>query len=171
MDVAGELRLLALAPSGETYIVEIGGRTWLVQPPGAGGSRVVDETVVERAVSEHGFDRVDRVFHSAEDLDAYRNEVAARIAPEFATRPESYDADDVRRLLVVAKRWRANRDPRGVPLVRSLLQTPVVATNAELLSEIAALLDPGPPDLLTSRPPSEIGRAARERFRAPAVAA
>jgi len=159
-----ELRLLALAPSGETYFVEIDGVAWLMRPPGAGGARSVDPSVVDRAVTNHGFERVDRTFERAEDLDAFRNEVAARIAPDEATRPESFDEDDVRRLLGVARRWRAADDPRAGRLLSRLLEAPAALANRDLLLEIAELLKPEPAIDLSTKAPDVLGQAARERF-------
>ena len=160
----GGIRLLAIAPSGETYVVEITGRTWIVYPPGAGDPRPADMSAAERAVSDHGFEWVDKVFDNPEELDAYRNEVAARVAPEVATRLELFDEDDARRLLAVARRWHAEGDPRGTRLARRLLRVPVVRTNADLASDIVDLIDIETPVNLTRPAETLVGQVARDRF-------
>ena len=83
----GSIALLAMAPSGETYMVrDEFGRTWLIQPPGAGDPRVIEPDVVELAVARHGFDRIDRDFPSWSDLDRFRQARAASAAPPRRSR-------------------------------------------------------------------------------------
>lgn len=165
------IRLLAIAPSGETYFVEIDGRTWLVRPRGAGDPQIVDPSVVERAVAVHGFQPEDRVFATPDELDAFRNDLAASIAPEVATRVESFDEEDVRRMLTVARRWLSADDARGVRLLRALLRAHAVRNAPDLLAEILDLLQRGSAvPVLVSPADTEKGRKAREQYQAPQAA-
>ncbi len=95
--------LLAMAPSGDTYLArDPGGLVWLLQPVVDGESQIVEPDTAERAVATHGFERIDRTFPSWRDLDDFVEEQAARSAPGIDLDPAALDVDDVRRLLGIA---------------------------------------------------------------------
>ncbi len=102
------IMLIAMAPSGETFITRDGnGRVWLHQPEGAGGAGPIADAVAERAVADHGFDRIDEEFETWAALDEFRQARAARVTPAVIVDRNALDLDDVERLLGVGKRWRA----------------------------------------------------------------
>jgi len=165
----GNIALLAMAPSGETYMVrdEIG-RLWLMQPPGAGDPRVIEADVVEVAVARHGFDRVDRDFTSWSDLDDFRQARAASATPPLPVKERPLDLDDVERLFRVVRRW---ADQGQIPGARraafTLLAAPVVRADAEvhgrLLAFVQELEEPASP--FVSVAASDEKRRVRERYR------
>lgn len=69
--------LLAMAPSGESYMVsDAADRVWSIRPPGAGEPRMVETEMVDIAIAKHGFERVDREFQSWAEADRFRLERA-----------------------------------------------------------------------------------------------
>ncbi|HVF13722.1 MAG TPA: hypothetical protein VM942_03935 [Acidimicrobiales bacterium] len=168
----GSIALLAMAPSGETYMVrDEFGRTWLIQPPGAGDPRVIEPDVVELAVARHGFDKIDQDFPSWSDLDRFRQARAASAAPPLAVEARPLDLDDVERLFRVVRRW---ADQGEVHCARravfALLAAPAVRADAEvhgrLIAFVQGLEEPASP--FVAAPTSEEKRRARDRYRAAA---
>jgi len=120
--------LVAMAPSGETFVTrEANGRVWLHQPEGAGGAGPIDEATVARAVTDHGFDRIEQDFDGWAALDAFRQERAALVTPPVVVDRDALDLDDVEEMVAVARRWVDEGDgARARRLAFALLRVPAV---------------------------------------------
>ena len=170
-----DIRLLAMAPSGETLVVrDRGGRVWLHPPQGAGRPELIDEALADRVVADHGFERIDQPFPSWEALDSFRQERAARLAPEVVVDRDALDLGDVERLWAVARRWAVEgQGVRAKRLAFELLRVPAVradeATHDALVSFVEELEEPR---LVTrSRAGTSLQSAARERWQSLDIAA
>lgn len=162
------ITLLALAPSGETLMVrDRSGRIWLIRPPGAGPSQLVDVPVVERAIADHGFLRIEQDFENWETLEAYRQERAAEIMPGVAVSRHALDSEDVRRLLGVARRWITDdRGPQARALALELLRTNAARQDINLHEELVSFLadmNELRPDFV-SEPATPLQASARQRW-------
>ena len=120
-DGNGQVTLVAMPPSAEVFIARDDGVLWLVSPPGAGGPERVNEEIVERAVAQHGFERIDQDFDGWAELDAERQRRAGEEMPEVQVDLEHFDAEDVEGLLgALESRPRPGpgsaRAPRGASL-------------------------------------------------------
>ena len=170
-----DIKLLAMAPSGETLVVrDRSGRVWLHPPQGAGRPELIDEAVAERSVADHGFDRIDQAFPSWEALDSFRQGRAARVTPDVVVDRAALDMRDVERLWAVARRWVVEgQGPRARRLAYELLRVPAVradeATHNGIVSFVEGLEEPR---LATrSRPATELQSAARARWQSLDLAA
>ena len=160
--------LVAMAPSGETFITrDSGGRLWLHQPEGAGGAGSIDEARARRAVADHGFEPVDREFADWASLDEFRQQQAAQVTPAVVVEVDAFDLEDVDRLLAVGRDWKDEGDLTGAwRLVVELLRVPAVradaATHETLVGFLAELSKPedGPSPASTS----PVKARARERW-------
>src|SRR5437588_3073505 len=126
-----DITLLAMAPSGETFFArDRSGRVWLYQPLGAGAPEVVDEDLAERAIADHGFDRIGQGFRTWQALDDFRQVHAERLAPRVKLDRNDLDLDDVARFLAVAQRWATEGEgPRARKLLLRLLRVPAVRAD------------------------------------------
>jgi len=162
------ITLLAMAPSGETFITRHGrGRVWLHQPEGAGGAGPIADTVVERAVADHGFDRIDQDFETWAALDEFRQARAARVTPPVVVDRDALDLDDVRWLIGVGERWRAKGEgARARRLVLELMRVPAVLGDAESHELLVTCLEQvdEPPIVVASAPSSPLKARAQERW-------
>jgi len=163
------ITLLAMAPSGETFIVRHpNGQVWLIQPAGAGEPELVDEEVVARAVADHGFHRLDEEFESWADLDDFRQRRAAEVTPEVIVDRDALDLDDVRQFLDAGRRWVADGEgPLALSLALELLRVPVVRADPQALDSVVSFLETlnaAPPDI-HSQPTTPLQSAARDRWR------
>src|SRR4051794_9434772 len=160
--------LVAMAPSGETFITrDSGGRLWLHQPEGAGGAGPIDQESALRAVADHGFEPLDREFADWASLDDFRQERAAQVTPAVVVNVNAFDLEDVDRLLAVGRDWKDEGDLTGAwRLVRELLRVPAVRADATALETLADFLaelskpQDGPPPVSTSPAKAR----ARERW-------
>lgn len=157
-----------MAPSGETFLArDRRGQVWLYQPVGAGEPRVVDEALTQRAIADHGFDRVDQEFETWQALDAYRRAHAVPLGPNVQLDRDDLDRENVERFLGVAQRWVAGGEARRArKLVLRLLRLPVVRGDAEVQERLLALLDEfeEPPVRVEPAQLDPLKRAARERW-------
>jgi len=137
----GEVTLVAMPPSGETFIArDAQGVLWLVAPPGAGGPEVITDDVMTRAIADHGFDVVDEQCANWAELDDVRQRRTGTIdGPVLEV--ERYDAVDVRRVLTTIERLRTdNKVGRARRIAHVLLRAPVVREDSELYLTIVELL-------------------------------
>jgi hypothetical protein len=138
------LVLLAMAPSGETFLVRDRQQTiWLVLPPGAGLPQQASSEDVDDAVAGHGWDRIEREYPSWADLDAGRQQLVASRGPQARVDVSRFDAEDVRRVLGVVAGWRQGGDIVRARRVLHRLQreAPVVRQQDELYVAINEALD------------------------------
>lgn len=135
--------LVAMPPSGEVFIVrDHDGAQWLVQPPGAGDPELVTDKVVERAVIDHGFDRIEESFETWKHLDADRQRRAGIGHTAMHVDVERFDAEDVRQMMRAMRRCRQRGEiPRAVRVAHRLLRAPVLREDLELFEELVAFLD------------------------------
>lgn len=166
-DLPHEVTLVAMPPSGEVFIArDDDGVLWLIPPPGAGEAERVEQEVVERAVVDHGFDRIEQGFATWELLDAERQRRAGIGLEPTQVDFTRFDAEDVDRLLRALDRARgAGQVARARRFALRLLQAPIVSSDADLLSRVAGFLlelDTIPP----SAPPSVIHEPEPERLAA-----
>ncbi len=138
-----QITLLAMAPSGETFLArDERGQVWLYQPLGAGAPEIVSESLVERAVADHGFDRIDQSFASWQALDEFRQRRAIRLAERVTVDRDALTLDDVERLLKVAHRWLQDGETgRASRLLTSLLRLPSVRADAPMNDRLLSLLE------------------------------
>ena len=164
------ITLLAMAPSGETYLArDRFGKVWLFQPVGAGETTEVDAGLVERAVAFGGFDRIDEHFDSWDELERFRQVRAALVVPDVVVDPERLDGDDVTEMLVVATRWRDAGEPvRAQRAVLALLRLPIARADPDLNERLVSFLEglTQPPARFPSEPRTAMHQAARERYAA-----
>lgn len=162
------ITLLAMAPSGETYLArDRAERVWLFQPIGAGEPEIVDPSLVGRAVAHGGFDRVDRDFESWDDLDRFLNDRASLVVQEFVRDPSELDSHDVARLLAVARSWMDDgHHRRATQTALALLSLPAARADVAVHDRLVALLvelgQPSP--RWRSEPKTDAQRAVRERW-------
>ena len=160
--------LVAMAPSGETFITrDSGGRLWLHQPEGAGGAGPIDEASAKRAVADHGFEPVDREFADWASLDDFRQQRAARVTPAVVVDVDAFDLDDIHRLLAVGREWKDEGDLTGAwRLVRELLRVPAVRADARAYETLVDFLEElsKPEDSPSPAPTSPVKARARERW-------
>jgi hypothetical protein len=163
------IALLAMAPSGETYMArDPFGRVWLLQPPGAGEPLVIDASVVDAAVGKHGFERVDREFTSWAELDRFRLEMASLTTRLPAAEARPLDLEDVARLFGVVRRWAAGGETsRARQASFALLEEPVVLGDPAVHHRILLFLkDLGEPrSLLAPDPGSDDKAKYHDRWR------
>lgn len=162
------ISLLAMAPSGETYLArDAFGRVWLMQPRGAGEPEIVDPSLVDKAVAYGGFDRVDEAFDSWADLDRFRQGRVAMIIPEVAVDTDRLDCDDVDEMLTIALRWVDDGEPqRARRAALALLRLRVVREDDHLNERVVALLEEldQPPEVFPTEAKTEEQRAFRDRW-------
>lgn len=162
--------LLAMAPSGETFFArDSSERVWLIQPEGAGPPRTVDDRLVQRAVADHGFERVEREFSTWPELDDFRQALATRVTPDQIIDRDAFDLEDLRLLIDVAQRWVAEGEGRRARrLALELLRVPAIVADLEthewLVSFIESLDEPRAG--LRSVPSTSRQSAARARWQA-----
>ncbi|HJQ03106.1 MAG TPA: hypothetical protein VJ851_16035 [Jatrophihabitans sp.] len=152
------LVLLAMAPSGETFLVrDRQGTVWLVLPPGAGLPQQASGQDVEDAVARHGWNRIDREYTSWSELDAGRQQLVVSRGAQARVDVSGFDAEDVRRVLGVISGWRQRGDAvRGRRVLHKLLrEAPIVRRQDELyeavneaLKELDAMSPEPPPTIL-----------------------
>lgn len=170
-------RLVAMARSGEAFVTSDDRHgLWLHMPPGAGGAGLIDEASVERAVAYHDFTRIDRDFETWAELDEFRQREAAKFAPPVEIDPAELDAEDVRDMLGVARRWATEGEAaQSNRLVRRLLTVPAAVANTDLLEEVVAALSWADESSLVVRlrqvPTDTRKSEARRRYMGEAVAA
>ena len=162
------IALLAMAPSGETYLARDHiGRIWLMPPRGAGEPEVVDVDVVDRAIAYGGFDQIDEEFDSWPDLDRFRQERAALVVPDVIVDRDRLDAEDVCEMVAVVRRW-IDDGERGQArrATFALLRLPVALDDAALHERLVTILEeldqPAMP--FRSQPVTATKRAARDRW-------
>jgi hypothetical protein len=162
------ITLLAMAPSGETYLArDRGGRIWLIQPLGAGENEVVDTDLVERAVADGGFDRIDAQFNSWEELDRFRQERAALVVPDIVVDRDRLDAEDVDEMLAVVRKWiDGGERARARRATFAFLKLPIARTEATIHERLVAILEELERPLMRfqSQPVTATQRAARDRW-------
>ena len=134
--------LVAMPPSGEVFVArDHDGVLWLIPPPGAGEPQRVNEEIVERAVVDHGFDRVDQRFASWALLDAERQRLAGEGLTAMQVDFTRFDADDVVRLVAALGRARdKGQVPRARRFAHRLLEAPVVRREDELYDRVVGFL-------------------------------
>ena len=148
----GHVTLVAMPPSGEVFLVrDFDDVLWLISPPGAGGPERVDDEVVERALTDHGFELIDESFAGWEQLDRERQRRAGIGAPVARVDVDGFDVEDVERVLHTAERWRARGQTlRARRIAHRLLDAPVVLTDTALhhrLVRFLQQLDETPPSM------------------------
>ena len=167
MQPIDRVTLVAMPPSGEVFIArDNDGVQWLIPPPGAGQPKQIGDEVVERAVVDHGFERVEVSFASWDLLDAERQRRAGEglipVQVDFAR----FDTDDVDRLLgALARARRRGQIVRARRFAHRLLEAPVVLRDVELHGRVVSFLlelD----DIPTSAPPTVSGAPNPERLAA-----
>ncbi len=157
-----------MAPSGETVLVrDQFNRVWLIQPREAGEPRVVDPSLVERAVVYGGFDRVGRSFDNWDELDQERRARASIVTPATVVDRAALDAADVVEMLEVAARWAvAGQVARARHAVLALLGLPLAMADSAVHTRLIAFLrevsEPVSP--FQSAPSTAAHRAARDRW-------
>lgn len=160
-----------MPPSGEVFIARDNhGTLWLIPPPGAGQAEIISDEIVDRAVVDHGFQRVEESFPSWDLLDAERQRRAGEGLTPVKVDVTHFDAEDVRRLLGALDRARAKGQiPRARRFAHRLLEAPVVRNDDALYERIVSFLlaldeIPAPMPLTISGDAEPSGRAvARER--------
>jgi hypothetical protein len=173
------LVLLAMAPSGETFLVRDRQRTiWLVLAPGAGLPQQATDQDVDDSIIRHGWNRIDREFNSWSDLDAGRQQLVSSRGPRVQVDVSRFDAEDVRRVLAVVSNWRQRGDGvRGRRLLHRLLrEAPVVRLSDELydavteaLTELDTMSPQPPPSVLRFTDDRRL-REAQDRLKIPVAA-
>lgn len=160
--------LVAMAPSGEALVRDPDGRLWLLQPEGAGGSRPLSPETASYVIPRAGLKPIDRDFESWAELDAWRNEKAARITPGVTVDRDALDGTDVERLLGVARRWAAaGEGNRARQLVFELLRVPALLGDPVLHDGVVAFAQSlaQPPVEVVAPPPADpLKAAARHRW-------
>lgn len=140
------IALLAMAPSGESFLArDQSGTTWLVHPPGAGDAEVVSGEIVDEAVRQ-GWDRVEQTFTSWAQLDNARQVRVAATGRQGRVDVSRFDGEDVRRVLAVVDSWqRSGEVIRARRALHRLLQdaTVVRADNGlfETVTRVLTELD------------------------------
>ena len=132
-------RLVAMAPSGETYISFTPDRGyWLHVPVGARGAGPINESMVEQAVALHGFERLGVDVGTWEEL---KQAVEEHTTPPPEIEDATFDAVDVREMLHVARQWAAEGEgDRARRLVVELLKVPTVRSDDHLYDAVVAML-------------------------------
>ena len=134
---------------------------------GAGEPEVVDVKVVDRAVVDGGFDKVDEEFDNWEDLDRFRQERAALVVPDVIVSQERLDAEDVDEMLPVVRKWiDGGEGERARRATFALLRLPVARADDEMHERLVAFLEEldRPPLRFQSPSLSATKRAARDRW-------
>jgi len=162
--------LVAMPPSGEVYIVrDHDGAQWLIQPPGAGSPEPVTDEVVERAVIDHGFDRIEQSFDTWAQLDAERQRRAGTGLTAMRVDVEHFDSEDVRQMMRALQRCPQRGEIlRARRVAHRLLRAPVILDDlglyrglVQFLEELDMIL---PPTLLLANDDDDSERRpARER--------
>jgi hypothetical protein len=158
------LVLLAMAPSGETFLVRDRQQTiWLVLPPGAGLPQQASSEDVDEAVARHGWDRIEREYASWSDLDSGRQQLVASHGPQPRVDVSRFDAADVRRVLGVVADWRQRGDAvRGRRVLHRLLrEAPIVRQQDDLFDAVNEALTEL--DTMSPEPPPTALRFANDR--------
>jgi hypothetical protein len=131
--------LVAMAPSGETFLARDAEGALLLFPPGRPPEQVDDE-VAERAVLA-GFVRVDMPFASWVALDQERQRRAGSVVRDFAVDVTTWDVARLRRALPALETWiEQGRTGPARTVLHQLLRAPVVRAQDGLLDEISGLL-------------------------------
>jgi hypothetical protein len=120
--------LVAMPPSGEVFLARDGdGVLWLIPAPGAGEPERVDGEIVERAVVDHGFERVEESFATWALLDEERQRRAGIGLTPVTVDFERFDRADVERLLGALGRARGRGQvARARRFAHRLLAAPVL---------------------------------------------
>jgi len=143
--------LVAMPPSGEVYIArDNDGTQWLIQPPGAGDPEPVTDEVVEQAVIDHGFDRIEQSFETWDELDAERQRRAGIGLTAMRVDVERFDAEDVRQMMRALRRCRQRGEIlRARRVAHRLLRAPVILEDdvqyralVQFLEELDAVPSP-----------------------------
>jgi hypothetical protein len=134
------ITLVAMAPSGETFIArDADGVVRLYAP--ARPAHAVDGETVERALLA-GFNRVEMCFASWPELDAERQRRAGLIRRDVRADLTTWDAARTRRAFSQLASWIvAGRVTSARRVLQELLHAPVVMQEHTLVEEIAELLD------------------------------
>lgn len=134
------ITLVAMAPSGETFIARDADGVLRLYAPARPPEGVDDETV-ERALLA-GFDRVEKSFASWAELNAERQRRAGLIRRDVRADVTTWDAARTRRAFSQIASWIvAGRVTSARRVLQELLHAPVVMQEPTLVEEIAELLD------------------------------
>jgi hypothetical protein len=134
--------LVAMPPSGEVFLARDGdGVLWLIPAPGAGEPERVDGEIVERAVVDHGFERVEESFATWALLDEERQRRAGIGLTPVTVDFERFDRADVERLLGALGRARGRGQvARARRFAHRLLAAPVLRGDDELYERVVGFL-------------------------------
>lgn len=163
-DTSRLVTLVAMPDSGEVFIVrDDNGAVWLIQPPGAGDPELITNGVVERAVVDHGFERIEESFTSWAQLDAERQRRAGVGLTPRGVDVERFDSEDVAQVMRALQRCRRRGQiVRARRVAHRLLRAPVLQRDLGLyrgLVEFLEELDAIPPS-----PPFSVVDDASERM-------
>lgn len=166
VDATRHVTLVAMPRSGEVFIVRDNrGEQWLISPPGAGDPQRVDDEVVERAIVDHGFARIEESFVSWAALDDDRQRRAGIGLTATRLEVDGFDAEDIRQLMRALHRSRERGEiPRARRVAHRLLSAPVLHQDLDLFRGLVEFLE----ELDAIRAPSPASVADDDPERAPA---
>ncbi len=160
------VELVAMAPSGETFVARDGAGVLRLYSP-AQAPRVVEEEIVERAILA-GFDRVGESFTTWAELESARQRRASVLAPSLTTDVSDWDDNRVARALGVVNTWITDgKIAAARRVLYELLRAPGVQRSPATLNQISNLLqrcERREVVHVPTDPPDELKAAARERM-------
>lgn len=161
------IALIAMDPSGASLVLCDGhGRVWLYPPEGTGGPRVIEFDAAEEIIAWQDMERIDREFASWAELEAFRQERAARLTPETVADVEAFDLEDVEELVAVAEGWHDDGDTdQARKLVVRLLRAPVARADPAAYDLLLAALESLEPLADSSGQPTHPRAEARPRLK------
>ncbi len=134
------IALVAMAPSGETFIARDADGVLRLYAP-ARPAHAVDGKTVERALLA-GFDRVEKSFASWAELDAERQRRAGPVRSDVRADVTTWDAARTRRALSSIASWIAEgRVASARRVLHEVLRAPILVEEPALLTEVAELLE------------------------------
>lgn len=173
-DHLSKKRLVAMVPSGETFISLANGVYFLHQPPGAGGARELTVDEVSRAIARGDLHAVNEDFDGWDALDARRNELVRELCGPLDRDDRPLERPHVEAILRAGERWlRAGETDRVRQLAVTLLDAPAVLECPDLVASVNSLLKrasaTAPPSRYSASA-SGLSTTARQSFRTPVAA-
>ncbi len=172
--MAEGVNLVAMSRSGATLLVrDRTGRLWLYPPEAAGTPRVVDPEAAAQIIARADLEEIQQELPGWQELEAYRQQKAAELAPDPMVDLDDLDAEDAERLLETADRWiTAGESERARRLAIRLLRAPVALNDPSVRERLVSMLErlEAPRLQLVTEPRTPIQRRARERWQMPRAA-